>query len=307
MKKLNIYLTSLICVLVLSVMAVVGFYIGENYENINAWITNNPTEAQKQNDELTNRLNSTNEELKSLTKQRDAILDELAKLKANGREEDRQQIATLQESVESLNYQISEKENVITRLRSIINSTAVDITAEDLEGMTKVPDYFFFNNNTLRSLELPDSITDVGVGAFSGVMIHSLTLSNNLRTIEVNAFKSLFYVDELVLPDSLERTGSGAFDNCNFRTITIGSSVNTLSGFTNLSKLETLYVRSSVIYGKLNSNNILSYIYTPDEKVYVLKTIDDGSNEWLNNETYFTKSTEEGEYNVYTKVAYGFY
>lgn len=52
-------------------------------------------------------------------------------------------------------------------LKKIIERTEIEITAEDLEGVTSIADYAFYGFDILRYITLPKTITSIGNYAFA--------------------------------------------------------------------------------------------------------------------------------------------
>ena len=88
----------------------------------------------------------------------------------------------------------------------------------------------FDNNNVLRSLVIPDSVTDIGGNAFGWCNnLLTIQLGNGIETIGNGAFYSCCGFSELTLPDSLISIGASAFTWCSALTsITFGESIKTI-------------------------------------------------------------------------------
>ena len=57
-----------------------------------------------------------------------------------------------------------------------------------LQGTTSINDYTFMNGE-LTSLTIPNSVTSIGIGAFTGcTSLQTVTLSNSVTTISDNKF-----------------------------------------------------------------------------------------------------------------------
>ena len=84
-----------------------------------------------------------------------------------------------------------------------------------------------FTQSGLLSLDLPDSLTEIGESAFYGCSITGeLRLPKNLHTIRDKAFASNFRMTALKLPQGLTSIGTSAFSRCfELTSVTIPSSV----------------------------------------------------------------------------------
>lgn len=82
------------------------------------------------------------------------------------------------------------------------------------DPLTTIPSYGFDHQERLKTMSLPESVTEIGVAAFA--------LCNNLSSIDMpgvvrincSAFDQSGLSGELTLPDSLEEIDSQAFFNC---------------------------------------------------------------------------------------------
>lgn len=94
---------------------------------------------------------------------------------------------------------------------------------KDGEGMLTLGKITSINNNTfenctsLTKVKISDSVTQIGINAFSGCGITSVSISinSNLKTISTNAFYNCNSLECLPLPMKLTQIGTNAFRNCN--------------------------------------------------------------------------------------------
>lgn len=105
------------------------------------------------------------------------------------------------------------------KLPQLVDGTLTEITAEDLEGVTKIKPWAFYEDNLLTKVELPNSITSIEKAAFSDCrQITTLTLPNNLTTLEQRAFQYCVKLTGVILPNSLTTLGDYAFGGCSALT-----------------------------------------------------------------------------------------
>lgn len=96
----------------------------------------------------------------------------------------------------------------------------------DGDKVTSIGDKAFYNSK-VRSVSMPNTITQIGVEAFFACnRLEDITFSSTLKKIESNAFWACDSITEIVLPDSLEEfgknigsdgkeyEGSGVFNGC---------------------------------------------------------------------------------------------
>ena len=72
-----------------------------------------------------------------------------------------------------------------------------------------------FHNARVISVELPDSVTEIREGAFSGCEhLERIRLSTRLLVIRKNAFQSCISLSDIALPASLQEIDKAAFSAC---------------------------------------------------------------------------------------------
>lgn len=67
----------------------------------------------------------------------------------------------------------------------------------------------------LKSIELPDDVTEIGANAFLNCeSLSDLQLNNNLKKIRSNAFRKCSSLNVVLIPDSVQTIASSAFAGC---------------------------------------------------------------------------------------------
>lgn len=110
----------------------------------------------------------------------------------------------------------SQTEDGICLTKYIGLDTEVTVPAE-IDGTTVVAlERTFYGNESITSVVLPESITDIGVDAFGAcTALQSVNIPSELKTIGSNAFWGCIALQtELVLPATLQSIGNGAFASC---------------------------------------------------------------------------------------------
>ncbi len=103
----------------------------------------------------------------------------------------------------------------------------------------------------LRDLFVPDSVEDIGVGAFEGSGLVKIHLSSNIARINDTVFKGCRYLTKVFLSDSIEVIGSGAFEGCaSLLTPWIPSKLKRIEkrAFYGCSSIEELWIPEHVEY-----------------------------------------------------------
>lgn len=181
-------------------------------------------------------------------------------------------------------------------------------TAENIEIISevngvpviKIKHTAFLNHDKLKSVIIPDSVKEIGKGAFEGCSgLMSVTIPESVVSIEQKAFDSCsslkeatilgkitsiepwtFYectnLTSLTLPDSLTEIGTLAFSGCNnLMSIKFPDSLKTIgnSAFMNCENLTSIYIPEGVEtidkYAFDGCNNLESVeIDSPDCDIY---------------------------------------
>lgn len=78
--------------------------------------------------------------------------------------------------------------------------------------MQKIPDEMF-EYSGLETLDIPDSVTEIGDSALYGTNISSVTFPEGLEVIKRNALRRT-QIREVTIPKAVRKIGSEAFYGC---------------------------------------------------------------------------------------------
>lgn len=96
----------------------------------------------------------------------------------------------------------------ILDLTQLLDDTTLDGYAVNVVNVAN----YAFRNANIESITLPNNVTNIGVGAFSGVMHKKVDFTNTkLQSIEKWAFEWNMQLNEVWLPKTLKRLGACAF------------------------------------------------------------------------------------------------
>ena len=110
--------------------------------------------------------------------------------------------------------------------------------------------HLFLNGEEVKDLTIPNSVTSIGNGTFSGCSsLTSITIGNGVTSIGGNAFSYCSSLTSVTIPNSVTSIGGYAFQRCSSLTsVTIGNSVTTIgySAFSDCSSLTSVTIPNSV-------------------------------------------------------------
>lgn len=87
------------------------------------------------------------------------------------------------------------------------------------DGVTKIETQAFYNQTSVTSVVIPDSVKEIGIAAFSGCSLSSVDLGHGVEILDTAAFEGL-NVDELVIPTSIRKDGGvGGFLGATIDTV----------------------------------------------------------------------------------------
>jgi hypothetical protein len=118
------------------------------------------------------------------------------------------------------------------------------------EHVEHIPQECYRECRGLKSVTIPNSITSIGPGAFSGCTgLTSVTIPDSVETIGPGAFSGCTGLTSVTIPDSVETISRGAFSGCTGLTsVTIPGSVTSIDdfAFTRCTGLTSVTIPNSV-------------------------------------------------------------
>lgn len=142
------------------------------------------------------------------------------------------------------------------------------------DTLTEIGNYAFMNCTSLSSIILPDSLTDIGGDTFAGCYgLRSVTLPQEITKIDGGIFSDCTSLKSIVIPNGVKMIGLDAFSNCiSLTSIIIPNSVTSLSGFSGCTGLTSIKIPNSVTSIEENafSNcSKLTEVEIPDSVKYI--------------------------------------
>ena len=82
-------------------------------------------------------------------------------------------------------------------------------------GLEKIDNFVFDGCESLESITLPSTVTDIGVETFIGCKsLREVVLNEGLRKIEGSSFGCCSSLESITIPSSVVEIGSWAFHGC---------------------------------------------------------------------------------------------
>ena len=166
-----------------------------------------------------------------------------------------------------------------SNLKSSLNDSLTEVTAEMLDGITKIRSYAFYQCANLTSVEIPNSVTIIeGFAFYMCTKLTNINMTNNITEIGRSAFYRCAFTT-FEIPSSVTLVKSEAFRYCtSLESVTIKSGFTTFqdSVFSICDNLKSATVESInpptvgfYIFGQSSLSNLV--IYVPAESVDTYK------------------------------------
>ena len=149
-------------------------------------------------------------------------------------------------NLEEIDFGGQLKSNVLIQIIGLQNIT----TIKGLEGWTNIVDENFKNCTSLKNIELPTSITNIGIAAFMGcTSLESIVIPSNVTIIKESAFRDCTSLTSVRISGSVDTILESAFRDCiSLESIEIPSNVTRIenSAFTGCTNLKTIKVNRTL-------------------------------------------------------------
>ncbi|SEK64403.1 leucine-rich repeat domain-containing protein [Ruminococcus albus] len=97
-------------------------------------------------------------------------------------------------------------------------------------GVTRIGNYAFYGTSNATSVEIPNTVTTIGVGSLQGSSINSVTIPDTVTTIGDYAFKNSS-LTSINIPSTVTTIGEGTFQGTNINSVTIPDTVTTIGDY----------------------------------------------------------------------------
>lgn len=162
------------------------------------------------------------------------------------------------------NYMVVTEEGFVTGTTAPWEEMLIDTVIIE-EGVTSVGDYAFAYCDEVKQVSLPETLTYLGIEAFTSCSITEVELPDAISMIELNTFLSCHHLQKVKLPAGLRCIPFGMFQRCSaLRDITLPESVETVENdaFAGCTSLEELRIPAA-----LTDIREYAFEYSPDLKL----------------------------------------
>lgn len=144
------------------------------------------------------------------------------------------------------------------------------------EGTLGIAEYAFSDVENMKSITIPQSVTNIGFAAFDECKgLTSITIPNSVTTIEGWTFRSCSSLTSVSLPNSVTSIGKEAFYGCNnLKSIDIPGDVSLIDEgtFNNCSSLTSIIIPNNVTticYGAFQNCRGLTSVTIPNNTIII--------------------------------------
>lgn len=119
------------------------------------------------------------------------------------------------------------------------------------DGVKNIGGHAFERCSRLESIEIPNSVTEIGWGAFKDCSLSSIKIPNSVTSIGFRAFEDCIRLSFIEIPNSVTDIGAEAFMNCySLTSVIIPNSVKEIGmeTFMCCTKLSSVVIPNSVRY-----------------------------------------------------------
>ena len=182
-------------------------------------------------------------------------------------------IAELNKTITDLTNDLNSDLSQLTFYNNLMEGTVTEVTAEDLEGITKIRPYAFYLCANLISVDIPNTVKSIGGYAFANSSLVSVvipssvdgdvgtnifdncqslttvTINPGLKSITSYMFSSCSSLESIIIPSTVNEIGLWAFSSCqSLKTVIIPDGVTELvtNLFSNCISLTDVTIPSSV-------------------------------------------------------------
>lgn len=158
----------------------------------------------------------------------------------------------------AFSIEYTDAEQVVITAYSGNESTLVIPTSINGCTVTAIGNYAFANNTSLETVELPQSVTRIGTGAFMNSGIVNINGMTGVNEIGADAFRNCYALTSFTVPDNVDTLSRWMLGDCvNLKEIDLPEGMATIEAgaFANCTSLTSLYLPESLTVFDITSLN----------------------------------------------------
>ena len=134
--------------------------------------------------------------------------------------------------------------------KALADRDITEVTAEMLDGVTKIGSYAFYSCTSLASITIPNSVTSIGRNAFQGCSsLPSINIPSSVTSMSYDTFRDCTSLTSVTIQSGVTSIGASVFYGCRALTsIDIPNSVTAIgtTAFSGCSALTSIDIPSGV-------------------------------------------------------------
>ncbi len=158
-----------------------------------------------------------------------------------------------------------------------LGNDAEVVVPSEIDGkiVSSIDDMAFYKNETLKSVQLPDTLVGIGVDAFAFCKsLESVNIPEGIKDLSP-AFRSCEKLESVVIPEGVKRIEQGMFRDCtSLKNVSLPNSLKIIDGsvFENCTSLKNISIPNGVAEIGVNAFGgctALSEISLPESVTYI--------------------------------------
>ncbi len=169
---------------------------------------------------------------------------------------------------------------VVTGIGTCTDSTVKIPSHQQGLPVLEIDSYAFYQNNTIKKVIIPETITIIGYRAFRESKLEEIIIPDTVKELGGQAFYNCYYLTNVSIPSTLEKLGTNVFGMCKNANFSYYNDAKYLGNTENpylilvgsISKSQTVRVHEKTKFISYNAyiyDKTLTTIYLPETLVSI--------------------------------------